>query len=86
MSWGLFYNELEVKNQIIAMEIKLSIERSNMHFQGRHDIQTNDTQHKGFFATLSITAFSKNDTQHKSTNAIMLNAIVLNVTFYILLC
>jgi hypothetical protein len=37
---------------------------------------------KGLFATLSIMTFSINDTQHYSTPSI----IMLNVTFYLLLC
>ncbi len=37
---------------------------------------------KGLFATLSITTFSINDTQHKST----LSVIMLNVAIYLLLC
>ncbi len=41
---------------------------------------------KGLFATLSKMTFSINDTQHNSTRAIMLSVIMLNVTFYLLLC
>jgi hypothetical protein len=44
---------------------------------GLHDIQHNDTQHEGLFATLSIkgffATFSINDIQHNSTSAVMLN-------------
>ncbi len=37
---------------------------------------------KGLVATLSITKFSINDTQHNS----LLRVIMLNVAFYLLLC
>ncbi len=41
---------------------------------------------KGLFATLSMMTFSIDDTQHSSTRALMLSVIMLNVTFYLLLC
>jgi hypothetical protein len=61
---------------------------------GRHDIQHNDTQHndipyndpqhEGLIWNTLHRAL--NDTQHKSTKAIMLSVIILNVAFYLLLC